>query len=119
MPPSPRYRIVFRGEIQPGTDSDQTKDRLQRLLKADTNTITRLFSGKKVTIKKDLSKPQALHYQRILQNQGAIFYIEPMDQAAQPQKPAIRDTLTLQPKAIRTCQARFVAYSYDDALTNV
>jgi len=94
---NPNYRIVFRGEIRPGVDPDEVKNRLQRLLKTDANQLTVLFSGKTITVKKGLAKAEAIRYQRILQDQGAIFYVEPGLQAGQSHDPIACDPRQLPP----------------------
>ena len=73
-----KYRIIFRGEIEPGLDLDVVKKSLAQLFKTTPERIEKLFSGKQVTLNKDLDELSAQSYVTELQSAGAICVIEPM-----------------------------------------
>ena len=48
------YNIVFEGKTVPGKEIDLVKKALMNILKADDQSIDRLFSGKRVLIRKNV-----------------------------------------------------------------
>lgn len=66
-----RYDLIFRGDIVLGQDLAQVKARLQQLFKADAARIDALFSGRPVTLKRDLDEESAKKYQQVLARAGA------------------------------------------------
>ncbi|EIJ41544.1 Protein of unknown function (DUF2939) [Beggiatoa alba B18LD] len=72
----PRYRVVFRGEIQQEKDIEQVKTQLAQITKQSPEKIALLFSGKPVTILKDADEITAKRYQTAFQKAGAICYIQ-------------------------------------------
>ena len=66
------YEVTFSGEIQEGARLDEVKARLGKLFKADEVMIARLFSGKTVVIKKNLSAEAADKYSIAITKAGAV-----------------------------------------------
>lgn len=71
-----RYRIVFDGALLPGVDLNTAKLNLAALFKSDVSTIERLFNGRPVALKRDLSEADAQTYLQALQNTGVDARIE-------------------------------------------
>ncbi|MFV0276310.1 MAG: hypothetical protein ACK5HY_03885 [Parahaliea sp.] len=65
------YNIYFAGEVLPGQNPDAVRDNLQRLFKADADTLARLFSGKAQLVKRQCDKPTALKYKQAMERAGA------------------------------------------------
>lgn len=78
---SPRYKIVFDGELMPEMTLDSVKDNLARLFKSDMARINGLFSGAQVALKRDLGESEADQYLSALQKAGAKVRKE-LDQAS-------------------------------------
>lgn len=72
----PRYKIVFDGALQPGVDLTTAKLNLADLFKSDVAGIERLFSGRAVALKRDLSHNDAQTYLQALSKTGIDARIE-------------------------------------------
>ncbi|WP_415761266.1 DUF805 domain-containing protein [Pseudomonas sp. CP4] len=72
----PRYKIVFDGALQPGVDLTTAKLNLADLFKSDVAAIERLFSGRAVALKRDLSHSDAQTYLQALNKTGIDARIE-------------------------------------------
>ena len=58
------YKVVFHGEITPGTNIDDAKDKLAAIFKLKSETVDRLFSGKPMTIRKSADVATAEKYRK-------------------------------------------------------
>lgn len=65
-----RYKITFDGQLIPGVSRDDVLENLAKLFKSDTQKIAQLFRGP-VTLKRDLSEPEADRYLAALRQAGA------------------------------------------------
>ena len=72
----PRYKIVFDGALQPGVDITTAKLNLADLFKSDVAAIERLFNGRAVALKRDLSHSDAQAYLQALSKTGIDARIE-------------------------------------------
>ncbi|MBC3270858.1 MULTISPECIES: DUF805 domain-containing protein [unclassified Pseudomonas] len=72
----PRYKIVFDGALQPGVDLATAKLNLADLFKTDVTAIERLFNGRTVALKRDLSHSDAQTYLQALSKTGIDARIE-------------------------------------------
>ncbi|WP_283189243.1 DUF805 domain-containing protein [Pseudomonas sp. PMCC200344] len=71
-----RFKIVFDGALLPGVDVTTAKLNLAELFKSDVAAIERLFSGKPVALKRDLSQIDAQTYLQALSKTGIDARIE-------------------------------------------
>ena len=71
-----RFKIVFDGALQNGVDVTTAKLNLAQLFKSDVAAIERLFSGKAVALKRDLSHSDAQTYLNALMKTGIEARIE-------------------------------------------
>lgn len=72
-----RYRIVFDGKLLSGFDITTAKLNLAALFKCDVSTIERLFSGKAVSLKRNLPPAEARTYLAALAKAGIDARLEP------------------------------------------
>ncbi|MBP3997668.1 DUF805 domain-containing protein [Pseudomonas koreensis] len=72
----PRYKIVFDGALQPGVDITTAKLNLADVFKSDVAAIERLFNGRTVALKRDLSHNDAQTYLQALGKTGIDARIE-------------------------------------------
>lgn len=72
----PRNKIVFDGALQPGVDITTAKLNLADLFKSDVAAIERLFNGRTVALKRDLSHSDAQTYLQALGKTGIDARIE-------------------------------------------
>ena len=70
------YDIVFEGKTVPGKEIDLVKKALMNILKADEQSIDRLFSGKRVLIRKNVEAGTAKKFQKAFEDIGAICNLE-------------------------------------------
>ncbi|MGX9569913.1 DUF805 domain-containing protein [Pseudomonas sp. CFBP 5748] len=71
-----RFNIVFDGALMPGVDTTTAKLNLAELFKSDISAIERLFSGRKVALKSNLSQSEAQKYLEALNKSGIDARIE-------------------------------------------
>ncbi|MHC8368864.1 DUF805 domain-containing protein [Pseudomonas sp. ZT5P21] len=71
-----RFKIVFDGALLPGVDVTTAKLNLAELFKSDVAAIERLFSGRPVSLKRDLSHTDARMYLQALSKTGIDARIE-------------------------------------------
>ncbi|XMB49463.1 DUF805 domain-containing protein [Pseudomonas fluorescens] len=71
-----RFKIVFDGALRPGVESTTAKLNLAELFKSDVAAIEKLFTGRPVALKRDLSRPDAETYLTALHNAGVDARIE-------------------------------------------
>ena len=71
-----RYKIVFDGALLPGVELTTAKLKLAELFKTDVAAIERLFSGRPVVLKRDLSQSDAQTYLQALTKTGIAARIE-------------------------------------------
>ncbi|MBX7278712.1 DUF805 domain-containing protein [Pseudomonas sp. ERGC3:05] len=72
-----RFKIVFDGALLPGVESTTAKLNLAELFKSDVAAIEKLFTGRPVALKRDLSRSDAETYLTALKNAGVDARIEP------------------------------------------
>lgn len=72
-----RFKIVFDGALLPGVESTTAKLNLAELFKSEVEAIEKLFTGRPVALKRDLSRPDAETYLTALKNAGVDARIEP------------------------------------------
>ena len=80
------YEVAFSGQIQAGAELDVVKARIGKMFKANDATIAKLFSGKRIVIKKNLSAETADKYSMAFTKAGAIceLVLMPEDSAPSP-----------------------------------
>ena len=71
-----KYRVIFKGDIADGKTIDDVKKRLASILKAETTTIEKLFSGKYIVIKKDADRETCERLKNAFKKAGAICYLQ-------------------------------------------
>ncbi|MDG9669686.1 ABC transporter substrate-binding protein [Hahella sp. CR1] len=81
-PPNPDvYQFIFYGEIRGDVELQDTQEKLKAALGLSDAACARLFSGKRVVVKKNLSLGKAKKYDEAFQAAGALGQIEEMDTA--------------------------------------
>ena len=70
-----QYRIAFRGEVADGHSVEDVQQQFADRFRKDRAAIERLFSGKVVTIARDLDWEKANSAVSKLQSFGAVVYL--------------------------------------------
>ena len=80
----PLYEVIFYGQIHEDAELNEVKARIGKMFKADEVTIARLFSGKRIVVKRNLSAEAADKYSIAFAQVGAICELAfmPEDSAA-------------------------------------
>lgn len=73
------YDLIFQGQMIDSASLDssslqQRKNNIVRLFNADAEKASRLFSGKPIVIKKDITKETAEKYVSVLKKAGALIH---------------------------------------------
>lgn len=87
------FDIVFRGDIAPGHQLPQVKQRMAALFKRSAEQIEPLFAGTPVPLKKNVDADAAEKYKKVLLQAGAIVEVRPAGTLSTPvarPKPAAR-----------------------------
>ena len=74
-----RYKLLFQGKISADNEVAVVRGRLQKLLKASDAQLDVMFSGKPVTIKKDVDEATVEKYLDAFINAGAKLEIVELD----------------------------------------
>ncbi|MBN2104339.1 hypothetical protein JW835_09905 [bacterium] len=72
-------KVVFKGKVLLGYDMEVVKKSLAERFKLSDLAVEQLFSGKPVTIKKNVKRQEAMKYREAFLKAGAICTIEWMD----------------------------------------
>ena len=80
-----RYNLYFSGAVYPDRDPAQVRQALARMLKLDDEAVARLFSGRKVVIKRGLPASDLARYENAFKKAGAQIIVEEVEeQGANP-----------------------------------
>lgn len=79
-----RYQLVFSGRLQSGARPEQTRQAFKERFRLSDAQLDRLFSGQRVTVKRDLDSTSAERYQRAFLASGALVELEPATTTAEP-----------------------------------
>jgi hypothetical protein len=93
------YAVTFSGEIQEGARLDEVKARIGKMFKADEVTIARLFSGRRIVIKENLSAEAADKYSIAFTKAGAICDLTLMSANSAPSTPGGDRAATTSPSS--------------------
>lgn len=81
------YNIVFEGKTVPGKEIDLVKKALMNILKADDQSIDRLFSGKRVLIRKNVEAATAKKFRKAFEDIGAVCNLEQVEVSGEVSAP--------------------------------
>lgn len=95
----PKFRLVFTGECYLGHDPQAVREAVVAALKLDEKRAARLFSGRRVVLRKGVDLPAAHRYIVRLSALGAVVHAEPPLSSVLPV--AARDRPTAAPAAPR------------------
>lgn len=112
------FDLVFKGELSPGFDAAQVKKNLQQLFRINEQQVESLFSGKPITLKKQLDADTANKYRVAMKKAGARVNVVQSENV--PAKPAdsvtAKKAATTPPSAPPTHQERATGDQYETAL---
>lgn len=92
-PDTRKFRLVFKGECYPGHDPQAVRAAVVAALKLDDQRAARMFSGRRVVLRKGVDLPAAHRYIVRLSALGAVVHAEPPlpapAMAAAPDRPSM------------------------------
>ena len=89
------YNIIFEGEIVPGKEIDSVKKALMNILKADEKGIDRLFSGKRVLIRKNVEAETAKKFRKAFEDIGAVCNLEQVKASGEGDAPNQQEDISM------------------------
>jgi len=91
------YEVAFSGQILEGAELEAVKAEIARMFKADEATMARLFSGRRVVIRKNLSAKAADKYSMGFTRAGAICELTLVSPDTERSRPATDRAATQAP----------------------
>ncbi|MBT8406279.1 MAG: DUF2939 domain-containing protein, partial [Deltaproteobacteria bacterium] len=73
------YRVIFAGEILEGSQVQEVKRALAKLYNKREDQVERYFSGKRLTVKKDVDYETAMKYVKAYERAGAVCRVEEVE----------------------------------------
>ncbi len=73
-----RFQVIINGELAEGAEPDQAKQNIARLFKTKSAAVEAMFSGKRISVKKNLDQATARKYQQAIIKAGLKAGIAPM-----------------------------------------
>ena len=81
LPPAPlpaaSLRLVFEGECLPGFNAEEVRRAVAQALKLDDARAAKLFSGRRVVVRRDVNEATAVRYVARFAKMGAVLHVEP------------------------------------------
>lgn len=92
--------VFFRGDIVPGQNILDVRERLKKLFNADEQQLQKLFSGRPVAIRRNLDREAGEQYREAVFNAGAMVELRPVKTEASLAERGSSDHIeSTQPKA--------------------
>ncbi len=80
-----RYQLIFSGRLRPEVHPEQARQAVKERFKLKDALLDRLFSGQRVTVKRNLDSANAERYQRAFATAGVQVELEPTPTTAERQ----------------------------------
>ncbi len=93
------YQIVFFGEILPGRDAEAARGELAAMFKLDPERTLRVFSGKRVVLKKGLNPERAMQYRQRFEAMGLRVRLEAVPVPVPVDAPAGAPPVPIRPRS--------------------
>jgi glutaredoxin len=91
------YRVVFEGEILEGSQVQEVKRALAKLYNKREDQVEHYFSGKRLTVKKDVDYETAMKYVKAYERAGAVCRVEELETHAGLEQPLMLEKETEKP----------------------
>ncbi|MCF6323078.1 MAG: hypothetical protein L3J89_01935 [Gammaproteobacteria bacterium] len=84
------FQVIINGQLVEGAELTQTRQNIAKLFKARPDAVEPMFSGKRISVKKNLDQATARKYQQFIIKAGLKAGVAPMPGTTAPaeQKPA-------------------------------
>lgn len=81
-----KFQVIINGQLVDGAELIQTRQNIARLFKTTIEAVEPMFSGKRVSVKKNLDQVTAKKYQQIIIKAGLKAGVIPMARTASAEK---------------------------------
>ena len=88
------YRVIFEGEILEGSQVQEVKRALAKLYNKREDQVEHYFSGKRLTVKKDVDYDTAMKYVKAFERAGAVCRVEELETHTGPEQPLMLEKET-------------------------
>ncbi len=79
-----RFDLSYRGDLSPGADPAQVRERLTALFKLSEAGAERLFTGRPVIVKRNADAATVARFTEVFEHAGAVLTVTLLDKEAQP-----------------------------------
>lgn len=106
-----QFQVIINGQLTEGADLEQTRLKIAQLFKATVDAVAPMFSGKRISVKKNLDQATAKKYQQLIIKAGLKAGV-----AAMPDATAATPATTVksQPADLATATIAAVGCTMDD-----
>lgn len=104
------YTILFEGQILPGFDRETVKEKLAGLLKADSEAIEIMFSGKPVVIRKNVAPEIGEKYRAAMERAGALCTLRKESAGEKPAATQKKERIEAEPDSETPVMAAAESY---------
>ena len=91
------YRVIFEGEILEGSQVQEVKRALAKLYNKSEDQVEHYFSGKRLTVKKDVDYETAMKYVKAYERAGAVCRVEELETDTGLEQPLVLENETEKP----------------------
>ncbi len=77
-----RFQIIINGQLAEGVDLAQAQQNISSLFKASLEAVAPMFSGKRISVKKNIDQATAKKYQQLIIKAGLKAGVAPMPEQA-------------------------------------
>ena len=100
------YDIVFFGQLVEGISAELAQTKLVKLFNSSPDNIARIFNGNTQTLKRAVSRDEALKYKAAFHQAGLMVTFKQHQQAPASKSSSIRAEITDQPQSTRQPSTR-------------
>lgn len=116
------FEIAFEGEIVEGADLETVKLRIGQMFKADAERVQKMFSGQRVTIKRQADAGMVAKYRAAFEKAGAVCVVRSLAEveaeqqaAAQPAMPSKEVEPSSRDRAVEAANRQAASPQAEDA----
>jgi hypothetical protein len=92
------YKVIFEGEILQGCQVQEVKRALAKLYNKSEDQVERFFSGKRLTVKKDVDYQTAMKYVKAYERAGAVCKVEEIKTHTGLEQPLMMENQSEEPR---------------------
>lgn len=103
------YQVIFSGKILEHADIDMVKNNVARVFSLPEDRVEKLFSGRRLVLKKDVDQATAERYKTTLHRAGALCEIEDLSATEPVTQTPTQETKPQAPQSVDNTSSMTVA----------